>query len=70
MRGIIFFSLVFLFLSCGNPVALENDYQLDKETLRKIEIACKKMGPHKQYRVLADKTLQVKVEGRWLNLKY
>lgn len=35
-----------------------------------IKAAMKKMGPFKNYRILGDKTLQVEVDGKWLNLKY
>ena len=35
-----------------------------------IKKAMLKMGPYKEYRILADETLQVKVNGKWLRLRY
>ena len=41
-----------------------------KVASEEVKRAMKKMGPYKEYRILADKKLQVKVEGKWLFLDY
>ena len=72
MRGIWFFSCLVITILIYNwwnePCYVQQG--TCKVASGEIKRAMNKMGPYKDYRILPNKKLQVKVKGKWLFLKY
>jgi len=66
----ICFLVSFIYYYNKPSYVIENNYTLEKKDIEKIEKSVNKMGPYYQYIVNPDGTLKVKINNKWLLLKY